>query len=223
MGGRSQLAAGRSRSRSTRTPHPARSPLISSKLLAQGEGSDVRVGAAPKKRAEGANQSPSRASQLGRSVGNSRRHCCASPKKSSYWDRGVAVVANPGRRPAENRTLLSMGTEDQKEPFPGTLPRTPDRPRWGCVRDDGTQCAAVPTSAAIADECPARTGMHWILNGDKSFMPPTRRRADWILALGHRRRVAWGGKRHRARSSSSATQPGLGDFRDREEDGPEGL
>jgi acyl-CoA dehydrogenase len=92
----------------------------------------------------------------------------------AYWDRGV-IIAMPGPGLPE-ASVLSMGTEEQRERFLGPFV-APDRPRWACFAmtepGAGSDAAAIRTTAR-------KDGDGWILNGAKCFIGGASR-ADWIL------------------------------------------
>jgi len=92
----------------------------------------------------------------------------------AYWDRGV-TVAGPGPGLPEP-SVLSLGTEEQKERFLGPF-LEPDRPRWACFAmtepSAGSDAAAIKTLAR-------KDGDEYVLNGAKCFIGGASR-ADWIL------------------------------------------
>ncbi len=92
----------------------------------------------------------------------------------AYWDRGV-IIATPGPGLPET-SVLSMGTEEQKERFLGPF-LAPDKPRWACFAmtepGAGSDAAAIRTTAR-------KDADGWILNGAKCFIGSASR-SDWIL------------------------------------------
>jgi acyl-CoA dehydrogenase len=125
-------------------------------------------------------------------------------EEQAYWDRGVSS-GTPGPGMSEP-AILSMGSDDQKRRFLGPFVN-PEKPRWGAFAM--TEPGAGSDVSAIRTSC-VKDGVHWILNGEKSFSGNASR-ADWILVWATVD-PALGRAGHRAFVVEKGT-PGLGNFK----------